>query len=411
MSTFTKYSLGIVLTIFIFLTSRVSYSQDTACGKVDTTIYYGNGVHTTIIDALIDEDQLLHEVWGAVPEEEREKISGTLAYNTTNGWIGDLLESTIQDLSTDVTSFWKILRDIVPMPESFRAKLLEAEALIDNANLEGNQDLSNHVNFYKKSILEGKKVILVSHSQGNFFGNRAYGRLSETERKSFGIVSVANPDSTVGGNGPYTTLIEDLVILAIRIAKQKAGLPFLPLEPNETNFPKLTSLAGHSFIGSYLAPDSRSKARILKDIVNVRDGLLPPETAAGQGIITVSLTWGHQPDVDLHAFEPNGAHVYYRNLVGPSGHLDKDDTDGDGPEHYTVDCDTLETGNYRIGVNYFDGDAPEVANVAIQAGLQARSFSIFLPTALGSSGNESPMPVGTIVVNGSSEDGFDFSIQ
>lgn len=44
------------------------------------------------------------------------------------------------------------------------------------------------------------------------------------------------------------------------------------------------------------------------------------------------MTWGESPDVDLHAFEPNGSHVYYDNRVGLSGHLDHHDRDGYGPE-------------------------------------------------------------------------------
>ena len=71
----------------------------------------------------------------------------------------------------------------------------------------------------------------------------------------------------------------------------------------------------------------------------------------------------------------------------------------------------LETGNYRIGVNYFRGSAPEVANILIKAGLKEKGYSIFLPTALGFSGNANPTPVGMIVVTGSGQGGFNFDIQ
>lgn len=412
MSTFKKYFLSIVLTTFIFLTSHVAYGQDTTgfCSEKDTAIYFGNGILTTRPEAKRAFAKLENEVMSVVSAEEFEKINFYLAYNNTNGLINDLLESVIQDLSTDVTLFWRILANGVPMPESFKDNLLALATSIDEAALLNNQDLSIQVTSYKNSILEGKKVIVVSHSQGNFFANQAYGNLSGTERNSFGIVSVANPDSTVAGGGHYTTLFEDLVILAVTIAKQKAHLP-TPLPPNVTNFLSLADLTGHNFINAYLALNSNSKSKILNDILNVKAGLSPPGNTGGQGIITVTLTWGAQPDVDLHAFEPNGAHVYYANRFGPSGYLDVDDVTSFGPEHYYVGCDTIETGNYQVGVNYYRGSTPEVASVLIQAGLQARGFSIFLPTALGSSGNASPTPVGMIVVTGNSQDGFNFDIQ
>jgi len=236
------------------------------------------------------------------------------------------------------------------------------------------------------------------------------GNLTSSEKTSFGIVAVANPDSTAAGGGPHITLFEDLVILAITLAKNAAGLP-VPQSPNVTNFFTLADLTGHFFVESYLSPNSNSKNEILNNIVSVRGSLATPANSGGQGIITVTLTWGAQPDVDLHAFEPNGTHVYYAHRFGLSGFLDVDDVTSFGPEHYFVSCDTVETGTYRIGVNYFRGSAPEVANVLIQAGLQAKGFSIFLPTALFSSGDANPIPVGTIFVGGSSQDGFIFNVQ
>ena len=69
------------------------------------------------------------------------------------------------------------------------------------------------------------------------------------------------------------------------------------------------------------------------------------------------MTWGSQPDVDLHVTEPNEFHVFYGSTRGPSGYLDVDDVTGFGPEHFYVSCGTLETGTYAIGVNYYSGSA------------------------------------------------------
>lgn len=412
MSTSVRYFL-IILSSIASLLTEPAYGQDIArfCSQKDSTIFFGNGVWKPKWQAKIDLGNFENVVSSIYSAEEFQKIDFDLAYNTTALFgVADLFESFIQDISTDATAFWRSLAGLIPMPTSLQATILNFATLIDKAALLSNQDLSTQVTAYQKSILEGKKVIVVSHSQGNFFANQAHGNLSSSEKNSFGIVSVANPDSFVAGEDPpiYTTLCEDFIwgipgALVFNVINNPAECDPSPLTtPN---------VSAHNFIESYLAPNSNSESQILSDIVSVRAGLSPPANTAGQGIITVTLTWGPQPDVDLHAFEPNGAHVYYANLVGPSGFLDVDDVTSFGPEHYFVGCDTLETGNYRIGVNYFRGSAPEVANVLIQAGLNSRGSSVFLPTALGFSGDANPKAVGTIVVTGSRQNGFGFDIQ
>jgi hypothetical protein len=296
------------------------------------------------------------------------------------------------------------------MTQSMRDRLVNAAAAIDATALVSGMDLTTHVTNYRAAILEGKKVVLVSHSQGNLFANQAYSSRSANERQSFGIASVANPDSFVAGNGPYTMLLEDLVVAAVRAVKLAVG-GALPLPPNTTNGLTISDLTGHGFSASYLA-GANSSTRITDDVAFLRATLTQPSATGSSGIITVTLTWGSQPDVDLHVFEPNGTHVYYANRFGPSGFLDVDDVSGFGPEHYTVRCtDTLETGTYRIGVNYYFGTAPEVANVVIAAGLNVKSYSIFLSNSLGSSGDVNPVPVGNIVVTVNNLGDFDFSIQ
>jgi hypothetical protein len=160
---------------------------------------------------------------------------------------------------------------------------------------------------------------------------------------------------------------------------------------------------------SYLAGDT-SGPLILNNIVSKWATLETPESAAGQGIITATLTWGSEPDVDLHIYEPGGTHVDYRNWQGVSGYLDVDDTDGFGSEHYFVDCSTVQLGTYHFGVNYFTGTSPETAHINIQAGLKSKFFFVDLPAALGSSGNDSPKSVGDVVVTQDQSGNYKFDI-
>ena len=163
--------------------------------------------------------------------------------------------------------------------------------------------------------------------------------------RGFGNVGVATPASSVRSGGPYLTLNEDTVINGVRALYSNT------LPGNVTNGwsdEDGPDALNHNFIKAYLeGPNSRSQ--LMEAIMNTANGLQFPEAEATSGVITVTLTWGSEPDVDLHVFEPNGTHVYYSTKNGPSGHLDVDDTNGRGPEHYYVACDTLEEGVYRVG--------------------------------------------------------------
>jgi uncharacterized protein YfaP (DUF2135 family) len=112
------------------------------------------------------------------------------------------------------------------------------------------------------------------------------------------------------------------------------------------------------------------------------------------------LNWGAEPDVDLHVFEPNGTQVYYANKRGPSGFLDVDDVTSFGPENYFVACETLELGQYRVGVNYYRGSGPETANVQITTPFGTTIIPpISLAQSRGSAGNSSPVPAAQITVS------------
>lgn len=86
--------------------------------------------------------------------------------------------------------------------------------------------------------------------------------------------------------------------------------------------------------------------------------------------VTVTLTWGtNNSDVDMHVFDPNGNHAWYGSLGGiPGGMLDHDDTDGFGPEIFTLPDPS--PGTYKVNVDYFSdhGTGPTTASLLITVG-------------------------------------------
>ena len=77
------------------------------------------------------------------------------------------------------------------MPDWFSDKMILLSTALDKTSLLTTDSLWKHVKTYQTVIAEGKKVVLVAHSQGNLFGNQAYNFLSTYERQSFGMVSVS----------------------------------------------------------------------------------------------------------------------------------------------------------------------------------------------------------------------------
>jgi len=399
----------VVLVLFtICITSTVNAEISCSDEQMGTVVVYSNGMLGTKTGTE-DSIQRVEEVLrSSLSAEEFSKLKFGIAYNKSYGFLEDLYESAKQKLGAEnaVASFWRWMGDWNAMPDVLQESAKDLASSFNFSTQVAPKEIANHVALYRTSITEGNKVLVVSHSQGNLFVNAAYKNLFEgsgamSESGSFGIVAVATPASYVAGGGIHTTLIEDGVILAE------------PLSAYTTNIlsgATSSDILGHDFVDEYMATGSNSVKKIKKDILFTMSSLVLPPPQAQSGIITATLTWGEQPDVDLHALEPNGTHVYYSNKYGVSGYLDLDDTSSYGPEHYYVSCESLEIGTYSVGVNYFSGSAPEIAFVQISAGSSVRSFSVDLQTAVGYSGNDSPVLIADVIVS-VINDKYEFRIQ
>ena len=261
---------------------------------------------------------------------------------------------------------------------------------------------------FRNDLLEGARLLVFAHSQGNMYVGEAIHALMGEYSANINMVGIASPAKEAYNGSDYFTAHDDRVINNLKSYYEV-------LASNIDNDPGVFNdnrdVSNHQFAPSYFAENLASRS-LIDDAFFRRLAILQfPTAVVNQGIITATLTWGEQPDVDLHAFEPNGSHVYYASRIGISGYLDLDDTNSYGPEHYYVSCDTLESGTYSIGVNYYAGFGPEIALVQIGAGSTARTFTVNLDSSRGSLGNDTPIPVADIVVSGDAESGYDFSIE
>lgn len=105
-------------------------------------------------------------------------------------------------------------------------------------------------------------------------------------------------------------------------------------------------------------------------------GWQPPED--GDFVFYVTMTWNEgTSDADLHTWAPDTSqHSFYGNKMITGGQLDRDDTEGFGPEHFTAT--EIQPGRWRIAVNSYDLDeATSYATTVrvITGGLAANSLS------------------------------------
>jgi uncharacterized protein YfaP (DUF2135 family) len=86
----------------------------------------------------------------------------------------------------------------------------------------------------------------------------------------------------------------------------------------------------------------------------------------GTAPLKATLTWGKNPlDLDTHVIGPNGYHIFWNNkgsYTTTGAYLDVDDTDGYGPEVYSVRT-FPEAGRYHYSVyNYSGTHTPNITH-------------------------------------------------
>jgi hypothetical protein len=308
---------GIVIFLTTMLASGSLFAQSSgsSCPPAVTDLVYSNGVLNTVSQAMISEVKLCQSYSGhllavAASGTSPVTLHCGLAVNQTEGLIGDLLEAALLSVQSSVTEFFRMLSGIDAMPAAFQTALqnVAAEAAIPDVT---GGDLTSQVAMYQGFAAAGDKVVIVAHSEGNFFANLAYAQLSESDAAHVGVIGVADPDSYVAAGGPYTTFDTDLIIQVATAARELAGLTTLPPNASASTLAGINNTLNHAFVEAYLAS---AGATILENIDTVSAGLTgtsacvepvlptygyvgnalapgsPSEPAGGPVIVTVSLT-------------------------------------------------------------------------------------------------------------------------
>jgi hypothetical protein len=224
------------------------------CSDPEVTIYFGNGMFNSKRDANESRRALQNRIW----ESGLSKSEVHFSYNLNEPAIEELLQVASQKDEENGRMFWRYLSNLSLAPEAFRQLARDISRKFDQNRYVHDPDLRNHVAAYRSEIKEGKSVLIIAHSQGNFYANAAWNILNDENSAAakVSIVGVAAPVREIAGGGPYTTLTQDIIIAAVR------GLAET-LPANVSN--SKNSLSGHEFISQYLDGD-HSGPKIIADI-------------------------------------------------------------------------------------------------------------------------------------------------
>ena len=163
--------------LLVWIYPIVSFSAINECL---TDVYFANGILTKEEDAQYNAEKvlkpaILEKKYGGNIEEFNKHIGEVgYSYNETHGEGWDYLETALQKLDWD----W----------------------LLSRFSPSHDADVEAQVTKYKSSIINGHKVLVVAHSQGNLFTLDAYKSLGKQSKdgwmqKYFEAVSIASPMS------------------------------------------------------------------------------------------------------------------------------------------------------------------------------------------------------------------------
>lgn len=102
----------------------------------------------------------------------------------------------------------------------------------------------------------------------------------------------------------------------------------------------------------------------LQEVTDVEDSDLN-DLSDSEGVIQIGLSWNSSADIDLHVVDPFGEEIYFGNPNSSSGgYLDRDDTDGIGPENIYWSSN-IPDGVYTVSLVYFGPDDGPVTDFSV----------------------------------------------
>lgn len=245
--------------------AQVNDSQNPA------TIVFVNGLNNTLDDSLSMSLALKKDL-----EAKGKKYVVDLAFNKTEGVFLDFLQAFSQKMVIDnLSDFWKLIDNVDNLQNASLVTDEIYQKYINDFKKDEMKfpEIEDHIKEYNKYLAKNSNVVLVPHSQGNFYANASLNLLfahSTIARKHLFSVGIATPSNKLLPNSSYFTSSNDSLIVSIGVGDFiSSSLSILP--PNITIPYSDNDKIGHGFLTSYLREGQPSKDIILDKIIAYAD--------------------------------------------------------------------------------------------------------------------------------------------
>lgn len=383
MSKFNQPIVAALLTVAINLTSVTPVTAQTATPSICTSggIVFGlfNGVLNT--ESQAKESLLIFEKKYGSTSPEGDPIRYEVFYNQTEGF-ADFVEVFDQrlnehggELAGRFELFFSALQGGGPWWDTISKAAPALSNILDSfvawldtiipatlTKMMGSPSLlttqAEHRARLDNGAVEGRKMLLVAHSQGNLFLNSALAYAS-THIPDTSIQGIHIAPASLVGKRPHILADKDVVINALRLVGTVPDITdnIPPILERTPGLNRLKDAKGHGLLEIYLHPGHQTASKIHGYIMSAFSTLHAAPVQVPSGFFTATLTWDGPGIVDLHVMEPSGTHVYFENVRGQSGRMAFSNRTGYTQNKYIANCDTnqLAEGKYSFSLaNYGD---------------------------------------------------------
>ena len=222
--------------VFVITPNATTANNLGSCSKNGYTVISINGMLTTSSGAVYNRDAIFNVL--GIESYKGQEIFVDYVYNPTHGFFSDFVDAMIQKTG-------------------------------EKMYMSDTHDLKNMIVDLSKKV-KTQKLLLVAHSQGNFYANDIYRTLGDKEggisKSSMGIYGVGTPTSYIAGGGKYILSKNDSIINKIRL------FGMIEVLPANVDIPKdeEDELNGHGLADTYLKYENK---RISAEIMTMLHGL------------------------------------------------------------------------------------------------------------------------------------------
>lgn len=201
----------------LFIILLASQTLSAYINEYKTDVYFANGVGAVTKETSFQQGFYQYNSYLiANPSVKQDLGKYDLSYNTGHGVLRDYFEAWLQytDENPILSISWSAFKEILGRKTAIGGGAVEfSEAITRDYE---SQDIAKQVSAYKKSILDGHGVLVLAHSQGNFFTNKAYNSNSGIDswmREYFRTVGLASPSSKKIPHSKYVTYDNDPIAI------------------------------------------------------------------------------------------------------------------------------------------------------------------------------------------------------